>query len=92
MHGKHYFRDNKLECTGNGFHFEGEFFNQHSVDEGVLFGFHRNECFHRDEKLGKLHFHDMEKQATQERIDNYEIEYKNYLKAVFADKESQVLN
>ena len=35
------------------------------------------------EHLGSFHFHDMEKGASQERVDNYEKEYKQYLEEVF---------
>ena len=92
MHGKHYFVTTSWNAPETAFTLEGEFFNQHSVDEGVLFGFHRMNAFTGMKNLGSFHFHDMEKQATQERIAQYEIEYKNYLKGVFANMKSQVLN
>jgi len=65
------------------FTMENEFFDQHSVDAGVLFGFHKMNQFAGLEHLGSFHFHDMEKGASQERVDNYEKEYKQYLEEVF---------
>lgn len=92
MHGKHYFVTTSWNAPKTAFTLEGEFFNQHSVDDGVLFGFHRMNAFTGMSHLGSFHFHDMEKSASQERIDNYEIEYKNYLKNAFQNAKSEVLN
>ena len=92
MHGKHYFVTTSWNAPETAFTLEGEFFNQHSVDEGVLFGFHRMNAFTGMKHLGSFHFHDMEKSATQERIDNYEIEYKNYLKKTLETENLKVLN
>ncbi|WP_313100284.1 NAD(P)H-dependent oxidoreductase [Epilithonimonas sp.] len=92
MQGKKYFVTTSWNAPETAFTLEGEFFNQHSVDEGVLFGFHRMNAFTGMSHLGSFHFHDMEKAATQERIDNYEIEYKNYLKNTFQSAKSEVLN
>lgn len=92
MHGKKYFVTTSWNAPETAFTLEGEFFNQHSVDEGVLFGFHKMNAFTGMSHLGSFHFHDMEKAATQERIDNYEIEYKNYLKNALETEELKVLN
>jgi len=92
MHGKKYFVTTSWNAPETAFTLEGEFFNQHSVDEGVLFGFHRMNSFTGMTLLGSFHFHDMEKAATKERIDNYEIEYKNYLKNALETEELKVLN
>ncbi|GAA4172797.1 NAD(P)H-dependent oxidoreductase [Sphingobacterium ginsenosidimutans] len=83
MHGKKYFVTSSWNAPDTAFTMEGEFFDQHSVDEGVLFGFHKMNQFAGLESIGSFHFHDMEKGATQERVDNYEKEYKAYLEEVF---------
>ena len=83
MHGKKYFVTSSWNAPDTAFTMEGEFFDQHSVDEGVLFGFHKMNQFAGLESIGSFHFHDMEKSATQERVDNYEKEYKAYLEEVF---------
>lgn len=83
MHGKKYFVTSSWNAPDTAFTVEGEFFDQHSVDEGVLFGFHKMNQFAGLESIGSFHFHDMEKGATQERVDNYEKEYKAYLEEVF---------
>ncbi|WP_407483590.1 NAD(P)H-dependent oxidoreductase [Elizabethkingia meningoseptica] len=90
MHGKKYFVTTSWNAPDTAFTMEGEFFQQKSVDEGVLFGFHRMNAFTGMELLGSFHLHDMEKNATIERINQYEIEYKKYLQEVFV-KEKCVL-
>jgi modulator of drug activity B len=92
MHGKQYFVTTSWNAPQTAFTMEGEFFNQHSVDEGVLFGFHRMNAFTGMKLLGTFHFHDMEKSASQERIDLYESEYKSYLKAAFEKLRLEILN
>ncbi len=50
----------------------GEFFNERSVDEGVLFGFHRMNAFTGMKALEGIHFHDVEKNADMVRdLDRY---------------------
>lgn len=79
MHGKKYLVTTSWNAPETAFTLENEFFNQHSVDEGVLFGFHRMNTFTGMESLGTFHFHDLEKNATPERVENYEKNYKNFL-------------
>lgn len=83
MQGKKYFVTTSWNAPETAFTMEHEFFDQHSVDEGILFGFHKMNQFAGLEHMGSFHFHDMEKGASQERIDNYEKAYKNYLEQVF---------
>lgn len=45
----------------------GEFFDQRSVDDGALFGFHRMNAFTGMEPLESIHFHDIEKNANIEK-------------------------
>ena len=92
MHGKQYFVTTSWNAPQTAFTMEGEFFDQHSVDEGVLFGFHRMNAFTGMKLLGTFHFHDMEKSASQERIDLYETEYKNYLKTALSNRKVEALN
>ena len=92
MHGKQYFVTTSWNAPQTAFTIEGEFFDQHSVDEGVLFGFHRMNAFTGMKLLGTFHFHDMEKSASQERIDLYETEYKSYLNAAFEKLRLEILN
>lgn len=68
---------------------EGEFFQQKSVDEGILFGFHRMNAFAGLAHIGSFHFHDMEKNATPKE-GQYEIDYKEYVQSIFA-KEKCIL-
>lgn len=61
------------------FTLKGEFFNQTSVDEGVLFGFHRMNSFLSLEQLESIHFHDLEKNVNAEQIESYKAKYHDHL-------------
>ena len=63
MHRKKYILTTSWNAPKTAFTLENEFFNQKSVDEGVMFGFHRMNAFTGMELLGTHHFHDMEKNA-----------------------------
>ncbi|MDV7187091.1 NAD(P)H-dependent oxidoreductase [Lutibacter sp. TH_r2] len=63
MHGKKYILTTSWNAPKTAFTFENEFFNQKSVDEGAMFGFHRMNAFTGMELLATHHFHDMEKNA-----------------------------
>lgn len=52
-----------MECPATAFTLPGEFFDEHDVDEGVLFGFHRMNAFTGMEPLESIHFYDVEKNA-----------------------------
>ncbi|HLF52825.1 hypothetical protein [Flavobacterium sp.] len=58
----------------------GEFFNQHSVDEGALFGFHSMNAFTGMTSLESMHFHDIEKNADV--VNDLKL-YKEHLKKLF---------
>ena len=60
---------------------EGEFFDRHTVDE-VLFGFHKMNQFVGMKRIEGFHFHDLEKNATEERIDCYHQEYTAHINEV----------
>ena len=63
MHGKHYILTTSWNAPKTAFTLEHEFFDQKSVDEGVMFGFHKMNAFTGMKLLATHHFHDMEKNA-----------------------------
>jgi len=63
MHGKKYILTTSWNAPKTAFTLENEFFNQKSVDEGAMFGFHRMNAFIGMELLATHHFYDMEKNA-----------------------------
>ncbi len=83
MHGKKYMVNTTWNAPDTAFTLPGEFFNQTSVDDGILFGFHRMNAFTGMEKLQGFHFHDLEKNATAERIVNYHEQYLQHLQQTF---------
>lgn len=71
--GKPYVVTSSWNAPAEAFTLKGEFFGQHSVDEGVLFGFHRMNAFIGMKHLDSLHFHDMEKNAdVPKELDRYQ--------------------
>lgn len=84
MQGKKYMVNSTWNAPDTAFTLPGEFFNQTSVDDGILFGFHRMNAFAGIEKIQGFHFHDLEKNATPERIENYRIDYLNHLNSIFS--------
>lgn len=83
LHGRNYFLTTSWNAPETAFTLPGEFFNETSVDDGVMFGFHRMNAFMGLQHNGSFHFHDLEKNATPERIENYERNYKNKLEEIF---------
>jgi len=61
MHGKKYILTTSWNAPKTAFTLENEFFDQRSVDEGVMFGFHKMNSFTGMELLATHHFHDIEK-------------------------------
>lgn len=82
MQGKRYMVTTSWNAPQTAFTLEGEFFDRHTVDEGVLFGFHKMNQFVGMERIEGFHFHDLEKNATKERIDNYHKEYTAHINKV----------
>lgn len=80
MHGKKYMVNSTWNAPDTAFTLPGEFFNETSVDDGVLYGFHRMNAFTGMKKMQGFHFHDLEKNATEERIARYKEEYRSHLK------------
>jgi len=67
LHGKKYMLTTSWNAPATAFTLPGEFFNQHSVDEGALFGFHRMNAFTGLSRMESIHFHDVEKNANIEK-------------------------
>ena len=80
MQGKFYMLTSTWNAPEEAFTIEGEFFKQTSVDDGVLFGFHRMNDFLGLTKMEGFHFYDLEKNGTPERIEAYKNDYKAHLK------------
>jgi modulator of drug activity B len=72
MQGKKYILTTSWNAPQTAFTLTDEFFEQHSVDEGVMFGFHKMNAFTGMQFLASHHFYDMEKNA------NVPLELKNY--------------
>lgn len=82
MKGKRYMVTTSWNAPDTAFTMEGEFFDQHSVDEGVLFGFHKMNQFVGMNRIDGFHFHDLEKNVTQEHIDSYHKKYRVHINKV----------
>ena len=63
LHGKKYMVTTSWNAPKEAFTLPGEFFNETSVDNGPMFGFHRMNAFTGTTPLESLHFHDVEKNA-----------------------------
>lgn len=63
LQGRKYMVTSSWNAPETAFTLPGEFFNERSVDEGVLFGFHRMNAFTAMTPLESIHFHDVEKNA-----------------------------
>ncbi|MFC3197661.1 NAD(P)H-dependent oxidoreductase [Parapedobacter deserti] len=83
MHGKTYMVTTSWNAPDTAFTLAGEFFDQTSVDDGVLFGFHKMNQFTGMARIPGFHFHDLEKNATSERIENYSVQYRQHLHTHF---------
>ncbi|HEY4539875.1 MAG TPA: NAD(P)H-dependent oxidoreductase [Faecalibacter sp.] len=79
MQGKYYMITSTWNAPEEAFTLEGEFFKQTSVDDGVLFGFHRMNDFLGLTRLDGMHFHDLEKNGSEERILKYKTSYQTHL-------------
>lgn len=65
--GRKYMVTTSWNAPKTAFTIPGEFFNETSVDDGPLFGFHRMNAFVSLEKIDGFHFHDVEKNADINR-------------------------
>lgn len=80
LHGRQYMLTTSWNAPKEAFTLPGEFFNEKSVDEGVMFGFHRMNAFTGMRPLESFHFHDVEKGADIERDERT---YRAHLEKVF---------
>ncbi len=83
LEGRKYMVFTTWNAPETAFTLPHEFFNQTSVDDGVLFGFHRMNAFLSLERINGIHFHDLEKNVTPEQIDENKKRYLEYLGEVF---------
>ncbi|NHA05297.1 NAD(P)H-dependent oxidoreductase [Mucilaginibacter sp. HC2] len=67
LHGRQYMLTSSWNAPREAFTLPNEFFNETSVDDGVLFGFHRMNAFTGMTPIKSLHFHDVEKNANIQR-------------------------
>lgn len=88
LHGTKYMLTTSWNAPETAFTLQGEFFSQKSVDEGVMFGFHRMNAFAGMEALPGFHFHDMEKNVTEVKVANYRKRYLEHLKHIFPESKS----
>jgi modulator of drug activity B len=84
LHGRQYMLTTSWNAPREAFTLPGEFFQEKSVDEGPLFGFHRMNAFTGMTPLKSMHFHDIEKNADIERDMKV---YNQHLKSVFSHVE-----
>ncbi|MBV8251294.1 MAG: NAD(P)H-dependent oxidoreductase [Chitinophaga sp.] len=92
MHGKHYMLTSSWNAPETAFTLPGEFFNQTTVDDGVMNGFHRMNAFAGLAPLKSYHFHDVEKNV---QIEKHVSAYTAHLNEVFSNKhvlQAPVLN
>lgn len=83
MKGRKYMVTTTWNAPETAFTLPGEFFMETSVDDGVLFGFHRMNAFLSLQRIDGIHFHDLEKNVTQTRIDSYKQRYIEHLEKMF---------
>lgn len=83
LQGKKYMVTTSWNAPATAFTLPGDFFNEHSVDAGPLFGFHRMNAFTGMDPLESIHFHDIEKNAD---IPESMLRYKSHLNDLFIKK------
>jgi modulator of drug activity B len=80
LHGRKYMVTTSWNAPKEAFTLPGEFFNETSVDNGPLFGFHRMNAFTGMESLESLHFHDVMKVSN---LDSDLEKYRNHFTQLF---------
>ncbi len=68
------------------FTLQGEFFNERSVDDSPLFGFHRMNAFAGMKLLESIHFHDVKKMRTYLHDT---LRYRTHLQNIFIHQKQQ---
>lgn len=84
LQGRKYMLTTSWNAPTEAFTVPNEFFEQHSVDDGVMFGFHKMNQFIGMTRIDGFHFHEMEKSVTPEHIDEYHKEYIEHLEKNFS--------
>ncbi|MDO6489831.1 MULTISPECIES: NAD(P)H-dependent oxidoreductase [unclassified Cellulophaga] len=82
MHNKKYMVTSSWNAPRTAFTMPGEFFNETSVDDGPLFGFHKMNAFTGMNPIKSFHFHDVEKNAD---INRDMVIYSQHLQQQFKD-------
>lgn len=82
LQGRKYMLTTSWNAPKAAFTIAGEFFDETSVDDGVMFGFHKMNKFIGMEKVNGFHFHDVEKGATNENISTFKKDYTNHLNQI----------
>lgn len=83
MQGTRYMVTTTWNAPKTAFTLPEEFFQGRSVDDGVLFPFHRMNAFCGLEPLPSKHFHDVEKNGSPELTASFKVEYLEHLRSVF---------
>jgi len=79
LQGRKYMLTTTWNAPWDAFSIEGEFFDQHGVDEGVMFGFHRMNAFVGMQPIESFHFYDVSKNPD---IENWEEKYRRHLNLI----------
>ena len=79
LQGRKYMLTTTWNAPVEAFTLEDEFFKQHSVDKGVMFGFHRMNAFVGLNPLDSFHFYDVMKNPN---IEQSEKNYRAHLEIV----------
>lgn len=83
MQGTRYLVTTTWNAPKTAFTLPEEFFQGRSVDDGVLFPFHRMNAFCGLEPLPSKHFHDVEKNGSPELTASFKVEYLEHIRGVF---------
>jgi modulator of drug activity B len=76
LQGRKYMLTTTWNAPIEAFTLQDEFFKQHSVDDGVMFGFHRMNAFVGLEPIESFHFYDVMKNPN---IEQSEVNYFDHL-------------
>lgn len=90
LHGRKYMLTTTWNAPETAFTLPGEFFQERSVDEGVMFGFHRMNAFAGMQPLKGMHFHDLEKNVTELQVKTYRQQYLQHLQKTFQAAQAPV--
>ncbi|WP_437918708.1 NAD(P)H-dependent oxidoreductase [Sphingobacterium sp. LRF_L2] len=83
LQDKHYMVTTTWNAPEDAFIIPEEFFHGRSVDDGVLFPFHRMNAFCGLQQMPSKHFHDVEKNGSAELVEKFKQEYLLHLVSIF---------